>query len=41
MTIPIKPLTLEEYLSYDDGTDTRYELVDGRLTEIAPVSDLS
>ncbi|NEZ68299.1 Uma2 family endonuclease [Leptolyngbyaceae cyanobacterium CCMR0082] len=39
MTIPTKPLTLEEYLSYDDGTDTRYELVDGRLTEIAPVSD--
>ena len=41
MTIPIKPLTLEEYLSYDDGTDTRYELVDGRLIEIAPVSDLA
>ena len=41
MTIPIKPLTLEEYLSYDDGTDTRYELVDGRLTAIAPVSDLA
>ena len=41
MTIPIKPLTLEEYLSYDDGTDTRYELVDGRLTAITPVSDLS
>jgi Uma2 family endonuclease len=24
-------MTLEEYLSYDDGTDTRYELVDGVL----------
>ena len=41
MTIPTKPLTLEEYLSYDDGTDSRYELVDGRLTAIAPVSDLA
>ena len=41
MTIPTKPLTLEEYLNYDDGTGTRYELVDGRLTEIAPVSDLA
>ncbi|GAX44784.1 hypothetical protein NIES4075_58030 [Tolypothrix sp. NIES-4075] len=26
-----KRLTLEEYLAYDDGTDTRYELVDGEL----------
>ncbi|NJK29463.1 MAG: Uma2 family endonuclease [Acaryochloris sp. SU_5_25] len=24
-------MTLEEYLTYDDGTDTRYELVDGVL----------
>jgi hypothetical protein len=22
-------MSLEEYLNYDDGTDTRYELVDG------------
>jgi Uma2 family endonuclease len=27
-------MTLEEYLNYDDGTDTRYELVDGILVEI-------
>jgi Uma2 family endonuclease len=27
-------LTLEEYLTYDDGTDTRYELVDGVLVEM-------
>jgi Uma2 family endonuclease len=27
-------LTLEEYLNYDDGTDTRYELVDGVLVEM-------
>ncbi len=29
-----KRLTLEEYLTYDDGTDTRYELVDGLLVEM-------
>jgi Uma2 family endonuclease len=26
-----KRVTLEEYLSYDDGTDNCYELVDGEL----------
>ncbi|MFB2898288.1 Uma2 family endonuclease [Aerosakkonemataceae cyanobacterium BLCC-F50] len=26
-----KLFTFEEYLAYDDGTDNRYELVDGRL----------
>jgi len=25
---------MEEYLAYDDGTDTRYELVDGELVEV-------
>jgi Uma2 family endonuclease len=29
-----KRLTLEEYLTYDDGTDARYELVDGILVEM-------
>ncbi len=29
-----RPMTLEEYLSYDDGTETRYELVDGVLVEM-------
>ena len=29
-----KTMTLEEYLDYDDGTDTRYELVDGELVEM-------
>jgi Uma2 family endonuclease len=28
--------TFEEYLNYDDGTDSRYELVDGRLELINP-----
>jgi Uma2 family endonuclease len=27
-------LTIEEYLNYDDGTETRYELVDGVLVEM-------
>ena len=31
-------LTFDEYLAYDDGTDTRYELVDGELVEIPPES---
>jgi len=31
-------LTFEDYLAYDDGTDTRYELVDGELVEMPPES---
>jgi Uma2 family endonuclease len=34
-------LTLDEYLDYDDGTDARYELVDGVLVEMgseAPIN---
>ncbi|UBF24673.1 Uma2 family endonuclease [Kovacikia minuta CCNUW1] len=34
-----KFLTFEEYLAYDDGTDTRHELVDGELVEMPPESD--
>lgn len=37
---PIK-LSFEEYLAYDDGTDNRYELVDGELTELPPESPLN
>lgn len=29
-------LTFEEYLAYDDGTDTHYKLVDGELVEMPP-----
>jgi len=29
-------LTYQEYLTYDDGTDTRYELVDGELVAMNP-----
>jgi Putative restriction endonuclease len=28
-------MSLEEYLTYDDGTETRYELVDGVLVEMS------
>jgi len=31
-----KLLTFEEYLAYNDGTDNRYELVDGRLELMNP-----
>jgi Uma2 family endonuclease len=36
-----KYMTLEEYLNYDDGTDTRYELVNGELLEVPSESDLN
>ncbi|HIK29776.1 MAG TPA: Uma2 family endonuclease [Oscillatoriales cyanobacterium M59_W2019_021] len=29
-------LTLEEYLNYDDETDTKYELIDGELVAMPP-----
>jgi Uma2 family endonuclease len=29
-----KFMTFEEYLFYDDGTDNRYELVDGELVQM-------
>lgn len=38
-TTATRKLTLEEYLVYDDGTDTKYELIDGELVEIPPESD--
>ncbi len=34
-------MTLEEYLEYEDGTDARYELVDGVLVEMGAESDLN
>jgi Uma2 family endonuclease len=36
-----KRMTLEEYLAYDDGTDTRYELVDGVLVEMGAESTIN
>jgi Uma2 family endonuclease len=42
MTVaPPKRMTLEEYLAYDDGTDTRYELVDGVLVEMGAENPLN
>ena len=34
MTLATEPMTLEAYLEYDDGTETAYELVNGRLVEM-------
>ncbi|MFG6094028.1 Uma2 family endonuclease [Leptothoe sp. ISB3NOV94-8A] len=34
-------MTLEEYLAYDDGTNTRYELVDGILVDMGAESDIN
>ncbi|MBW4526654.1 MAG: Uma2 family endonuclease [Phormidium tanganyikae FI6-MK23] len=31
--------TFEEYLEFDDGTDNRYELIDGVLVELPPESE--
>jgi Uma2 family endonuclease len=41
MTVVSKIMTLEEYLSYDDGTDRFYELVNGELVEMPPESELN
>jgi Uma2 family endonuclease len=35
MTTTTQKLTFEEYLIYDDGTDNRYELVDGELVPMS------
>jgi Uma2 family endonuclease len=32
--------TLGEFLAFDDGTDTRYELFDGQIVAMAPASDV-
>ncbi len=36
-----RTMTLEAYLTDDDGTDTRYELVNGVLVEMGAESDLN
>jgi Uma2 family endonuclease len=39
MTSITRPkMTFEDYLTYDDGTDNRYEWMDGALVEIPPES---
>ena len=34
-----KRMTLAEFLEWDDGTDTLYELIDGRVVAMAPARD--
>jgi Uma2 family endonuclease len=36
-----KLMTMDDYLAYDDGTDKRYELVDGELVEMPTESQLN
>ena len=33
-----KLMTVDEFLRWDDGTDTRYELIDGQIVAMAPPS---
>jgi len=33
-----RKITFEEYLTYDDGTDKRYEFNDGELIEVTPAT---
>lgn len=35
-----RPWTLDEFLAFDDGTDTHYELFDGQIVAMAPASDV-
>jgi Uma2 family endonuclease len=41
MVTATQRFTLAEYLAYDDGTDRRYELVNGELVEMPSESDLN
>ncbi len=41
MTATTKIFTLAEYLAYEDGTDKRYELVNGEIVEMPSESDLN
>jgi Uma2 family endonuclease len=41
MVATTRRFTLVEYLAYDDGTDRRYELVNGELVEMPSESDLN
>lgn len=34
--VAAKRMTVEEFLEWDDGTDTRYELIDGQPVAMAP-----
>lgn len=36
-----QPITLQDFLAFEDGTDARYELEDGRLVFMPSESDLN
>ena len=40
-TAPSTKLSVEEFLAYDDGTETRYELVDGVLVDMGAESTIN
>ncbi len=35
----LRAMTADEFLAWDDGTDTRHELVDGEIVAMAPPTD--
>ena len=41
MTISQPRMTLDEYLNYDNGTDTRYELVNGEVVAMPTENDIN
>jgi Uma2 family endonuclease len=41
MTLAHNQLTFADYLLLDDGTDNRYELIDGELTALPPESEFN
>jgi Uma2 family endonuclease len=41
MIVASQKMSLEEYLNFDDGTDTQYELENGELIVMPPESDLN
>ncbi len=41
MTVTAVKMTLAEFLNYDDGTDTKYELENGELIKMPSESDLN
>lgn len=41
MTVTVSLMSLEDYVAYDDGTDTAYELENGELIEMPTESELN
>nr|MDF0368613.1 Uma2 family endonuclease [Nodosilinea sp. TSF1-S3] len=39
MTVAATLMSLDDFFAYDDGTDTRYELENGKLVAMSPESD--